>query len=235
MAVDPPANPIFTAVEFSCALDDDVQSMITQPLLGEERFDGLEIIDLDDDSITSDIGIPKRKKDSLPSKALATGFVTGFVIHAIPIAAYASIVMHFGANQPKSHIETSYDWFLWACASILTQIDLLVYVVIFMTFTLTLTGSGLEMIRSRTKKNIQQRYIFILSVYFLVGIIIGAFSAWSVIDFYIGFVLPLVPIAITISFDLALCYIMVWCYDANGATTDLDDRWGDNDSQEGVC
>lgn len=121
-----------------------------------------------------------------------------------------------------------------------SQLDIVVYVMIWIAFTWTMTKQG--MIRccrrrgstttttntasssssssSTSNNNQDRRSIFRRGVYFLGGIVIGAFIAWSMIDLYLQFPIPLTPIVLTVLLDLLLCYGMLVCYDlGNNSTT----------------
>jgi len=199
------------------------------------------------------------------AKFIALGAVTGFFIQIVSLGSYAFLLLHY---QPARHTQVGYDdeeedamtgattttaaaasmnGFLpheqpqsmtYAFLSILTQVDLVVYVLIWVAFTCTMTRNGMTCIRAQffsnnsgneegddedeesrpavsvTKgSNIKRRYVFLLGVYFLVGIVSGAFLAWSAIDIYLGFPIPFKPILLTVTVDLILCYCMVRCYD----------------------
>lgn len=214
--MDPPATSIFTAIEFHRDVDDDVASMITQPLMEME-------IEFEEPSKNTDRETTCQA-DALPRKSLFAGIVTGFFVHAIALGAYALMVIYYGFENPVSRFELKGDWLLYSALSFLTQIDLLVYVIIWMAFTCTLTRSGMKMIRNQFKENVQRRYVFVLGVYFLVGIVLGAFAAWGMIDFYLGFLVPVLPIAATVLIDLVLCYLMICCYDVGSPTSDADNE-----------
>jgi len=120
------------------------------------------------------------------------------------------------------------DAFLYTALSVLTQVDLVVYVLIWVAFTCTMTRNGMACIRasffssSDSKSNnnncnkVRRRYVFVLGVCFLVGIVLGAFGAWSAVDVYLNFPIPFKPIMTTVTIDLALCYLMLWCFDLGG-------------------
>lgn len=117
------------------------------------------------------------------------------------------------------------DTIVYTILSILTQIDLVVYVLIWVAFTCTMTRNGMSCIRSQFFSNnksnkhsvvVRRRYIFVLGVCFLVGIVLGAFGAWSAVDIFLGFPIPFKPILITAIIDLILCYMMVCCFDMGG-------------------
>mmetsp|Transcript_24221 Transcript_24221/g.53370 ORF Transcript_24221/g.53370 Transcript_24221/m.53370 type:complete len:281 (+) Transcript_24221:274-1116(+) len=148
----------------------------------------------------------------------------------------------FGSSASNTRIlaNTTFgtsDAILYTILSVLTQIDLVVYVLIWVAFTCTMTRNGMACIRSqffvsssssgnnqekatsKTKHQklfVQRRYVFVLGVNFLVGIVLGAFCAWSAVDVYLGFPIPFQPIIATVAVDLGLCYLMVWCYDMGG-------------------
>jgi len=202
------------------------------------------------------------------AKFIAFGAITGFFIQIVSLGSYAFLLLHY---QPARHTPFEYDdeeadaaamttttaaavmtGFLpheqqpqsmtYAFLSILTQVDLVVYVLIWVAFTCTMTRNGMTCIRAQffnnerdtdddeedddeecqqavsvkkrcNSKNIKRRYVFLLGVYFLVGIVSGAFLAWSAIDIYLGFPIPFKPILLTVTVDLVLCYCMVRCYD----------------------
>jgi hypothetical protein len=113
----------------------------------------------------------------------------------------------------------------------LTQVDLVIYVIIWVAFTCTMTRNGMAFIRFQCQKPVSRRFIFVLGVYFLVGIVLGAFLAWTLIDLYLGFPIPFGPIATTVVVDLFLCYLMVWCYDLGRNEAII----GDDEDDEPTC
>ena len=78
-------------------------------------------------------------------------------------------------------------------------------------------------IRFQYQAPVKRRFVFVLGVYFLVGIVLGAFCAWTLIDLFLGFPIPFVPIMATVFVDLILCYLMVCCYDM-GREESVDDE-----------
>merc|ERR1712192_371154 len=114
---------------------------------------------------------------------------------------------------PTEGEEEPADWYVHGLLSVLTQVDLVIYVLIWITFTSTMTRPGMEFIRQRCQTTFKRRFVFVMGVYFLVGVVLGAFVAWTMIDLYLGFPIPFTPIAATVVVDLILCYLMVFCYD----------------------
>lgn len=192
-------------------MDQEVESTMTEPLIetgnhGDEEEDLVKFKEQDEKpSIFSG-------EKAYPKRFLVVGIITGFLVHTVALGAYAVMIVHSGEEDHET------SGLLMTALSFLTQVDLMVYVMIWIAFTCTLTGSGLKIIRARLGDDVQRRDVFILGVFFLVGIVLGAFTAWSLIDSLLGFSVPLTPIAATVGMDLVLCYLMIWCYDV-GSTT----------------
>ena len=183
-------------------------------------------------------------------KFVTVGALTGFFIQVVSLGAYASILVHFNGMSLKESgamsmdgfflsghsVDSTYDdesmgrnAYLSTLLSVLTQLDLVVYVLVWVGFTCTMTRNGMECIRSNffapsESSSVHRRYVFILGVCFLVGIIVGAFTAWTAIDIYLDFPIPLESILATVVVDLALCYMMVVCFDMGKSKAEhLDD------------
>ncbi|KAL3939715.1 MAG: hypothetical protein SGBAC_005607 [Bacillariaceae sp.] len=186
-------------------MDDEVASTITRPLLEleAEEEEGTVKNKEQEEGVSSVCSNGKV----LPRRARGLGILTGFLVHTAALGAYAALIVKAGKSEeevPPVALK---------CLSFLTQLDLIVYVIIWIAFTCTLTGSGMRTIRARFGEHIERRNVFVMGVHFLVGIVVGAFAAWSMVDSYLGFTVPLVPIVGTVLIDLVLCYLMIWCYD----------------------
>jgi hypothetical protein len=204
-----PSLPIFTAIEFNPDAEDDVRSIITQPLLRDEVSMG------DEESPTK----PSTAKPSYLGLILF-GIIAGFLIQVISLGAYAFMLTQYG-EMPTDSSEG--EWFFYGVLSVLTQVDLVIYVLIWVAFTCTMTRNGMAFIRRQYQAPVKRRSVFIIGVYFLVGIVLGAFVAWTMIDVYLGFPIPFVPIAATVAVDLVLCYLMIFCYDL-GKENSIEDE-----------
>lgn len=204
---------IYTGIEFTLGNDDDVNSMVTQPLLRDYVGFG------DEDESSAPVA-----KTDLPklsgSQFVILGVMTGFLIQVISLGAYAFMLTQYG-EVPTGSSES--DWFIYGLLSVLTQVDLIIYVLIWVAFTCTMTRNGMAYIRLQYQTPVKRRSVFVLGVYFLVGIVLGAFVAWTMIDVYMGFPIPFTPIAITVLVDLVLCYLMVFCYDL-GREENIEDE-----------
>lgn len=206
--------------------EEELKKMISEPLL----VDQCEQTDLQKPC--------KHDKPSSSScshsKFVVLGALTGFFIQVISLGAYALLLLHYNKylqqegnsegvdlvtfwsnnNTEEWKSMVNVDWFIYGILSVLTQIDLVIYVLIWIAFTCTMTKNGMQFLRFQYQNPaLKRRFIFVLGVYFLVGIVLGAFAAWSMIDVYLGFPIPFFPIVATVGIDLVLCYMMVWCYD----------------------
>jgi magnesium-transporting ATPase (P-type) len=216
-------TPIFTAIEFHN--DDDITSTVTEPLL------------LHDDV---SFGNEENEKYSRPQMNFScwwftlVGVLVGFVIQVISLGAYSFMLVQYGTSDtvPTSDKVSEGDWFIYSILSFLTQVDLVIYVMIWVAFTCTMTRNGMAFIRFQYQLPIKRRSVFVLGVYFLVGIVLGAFVAWTLIDLYLGFPIPFGPIAATVVVDLFLCYLMVWCYDVG---RDDEAKIEDEEDDEPTC
>lgn len=198
---------IFTAIEFD-PNQDDVKSMVTQPLL----FDDITLGDEERQAVSPSASKCKTSRSSI----VILGIMTGFFIQVISLGAYAFMLSWYGEESlmiSTEGKEDPTDWYVYGLLSVLTQVDLVIYVLIWVAFTCTMTKPGMELIRQQCQANIKRRFIFVMGVYFLVGIVLGAFVAWTMIDLFLGLPISFTPIAATVLVDLVLCYLMFFCYD----------------------
>jgi len=229
---------------------------LAEPLLEQEQQQQRTDDDDDDDDRRARVFKSERRTRT---KFVVVGALTGFFIQVVSLGAYVCILVNFkglslygpdvatdlkesgimnmsmdGFFQQNSSDSDSDGFFgkdaiLYTILSVLTQMDLVVYVLIWVAFSCTMTRHGMTCIRSQffsarndgdeTNTNrpvVQHRYVFVLGVCFLVGIVLGAFGAWTAVDVYLGFPIPFKPILATVAIDLALCYLMVWCFDMGG-------------------
>lgn len=204
----------------------------------------------DDDEEEIQTVVPIEGECKSRIKFFAFGAFTGFFIQVVSLTAYACLLINStGMFLTDSEVMSMDDFFqqanlaneavdmtsggqnfgkdviVYTLLSIMTHIDLIVYVLIWVGFTCTMTRYGMKCINTQffsstegqsSQHAVQQRYVFVLGVSFLVGIVIGAFGAWFAIDLYLDFPIPLKPILVTVVVDLALCYMMIMCFDMGG-------------------
>lgn len=198
---------------------DDFNTIASKPLLGEERKS---------EWITTK-GKSESDANNYSSYMLfvVVGCVSGFLIQMISLGAYAFMLL-----QHADETEKEQDFVLSLVLSGLTQIDIAIYVLIWMAFTCSMTSGGMHCIRTSCGRPIKRRFVFVNGVYFLVGIVSGSMIAWTMIDMYLDFPIPFVPIIVTVLLDLVLCYLMICCYDIGQDETPKDDGDGDVNDEE---
>ena len=237
--------------------EEELQQMISQPLLVDEAQQTDE----------GPVKPSKMNRDASEqtscnhSKFVVLGALVGFFIQVVSLGAYALLLIHYNkylnkdGTSPASNMDLmtfwaegnsstnsilNVDWFIYGILSVLTQIDLVIYVLIWIAFTCTMTKNGMQFLRFQyNSPQLKRRVIFVVGVYFLVGIVLGAFGAWSMIDIYLGFPIPFLPIVATVGIDLVLCYMMVWCYDLGRKSSSSQMEDGDyeesDDDEEDEC
>lgn len=199
--------PIFTAIVFRNGEDDDNTSTVTAPLINY------------DDEIRMGNEEEDKSERKFFTKMICLGTFIGFLIQVVSLGAYIIMLVHWGDNVVK---KDEGDWFIYTILTILTQIDLCLYAVIWIALTCT---GGLSMLRGQIQTPVERRFVFFSGVHFLVGVVMGAFIAWSMIDAYLGFIIPFLPIVATVIVDLMFCYMMKYFYDIGNE----EDRFEEED------
>jgi hypothetical protein len=212
----PERPPMFTSIVFHNGEEDyDNTSMVTAPPL-------LQHYCVDESSIpignNEEEGKSSERKSS-ESKSfhkllICLGILIGFLIQVVSLGAYYAILLvHWRDNVVQKILEG--DWFLYKILSILTQIDKCVYFVVWVAFACSITRLGMAMLRDQSQTPaVRRRFVLVSGVlYFLVGILTGAFIALSMVDAYLGFPIPFLLSAATVIAVLMLCCMMICGYD----------------------
>merc|ERR1711937_771048 len=165
------------------------------------------------------MGLLQSSKD-MDTESLATTVLTGDGFFQLP-------------KPPQDGTDESGYWFgsdtfVYATLSVLTQIDLIVYILIWVAFTCTMTRNGMACIRSQFFRGHEEKNAVVHRRYVIV---LGAFVAWSTVDMYLGYPIPMKPIVLTVGIDLVLCYMMVCCFDMGGRQRQVF-GCGNSDEQE---
>jgi hypothetical protein len=206
---------------------DKKPSEITVPLLNEENNQ------VQSSSIRNNVEILKSL-ECLKTRFLFVGAFIGFSVQVISLLAYVYSLLHFG-NDKKVFKSSTSEQIIYIVLEFLTQIDLCVYSVVWVAFTLSMTKPGVNFVMTCLDSGglgctkATRRFVFFLGVNSLVGLVLGAFASWSILDVYLGFPVPYVPIVATVGIDLALCYLMKVCYDCGKANVEKEEE--DNEEQ----
>lgn len=153
------------------------------------------------------------------------GVVIGFLTQVINISGTALMCYKWGVdtNVLAEH-ESRWDHFLHWVVWSLSQIDLQLYLLMWIGLTAALTDSGVNFIRRRIG-NYSSRSIFVMGVTFYAGVVIGSFISWSSLDYLLGLPAPVLPMIGVLIFGLLVSYSMIWCFD-------MDDCEGEDEEQE---
>jgi hypothetical protein len=205
---------------------DKKPSEITVPLLGEEEYQ------VKASTIRSDGEILKRF-EFLKARFLCVGAFIGFSVQVISLMAYIHSLVHFGKGKKAFRSSTS-EQIIYIVLEFLIRIDLCVYCVVWVAFTLSMTRPGVNFVMTRLDSGLgctkaTRRFVFLLGVNWLVGLVLGAFASWSILDVYFYFPVPYAPIVATAIINLALCYFMTICYDCRKANVEKEEE--DNDEE----
>ena len=171
---------------------------------------------------------------SATRSVLLTSASTGFAVQLISLAAYTYMLVRWGTTAAPGAIANAdmVERNLYMLLQCLSQADLCVYSVIWVGFTVSLTTRGVRFVMSHVYddndipavSSEMRRFVFLLGVNCLVGLVLGAFVSWTLIDMVLGFAVPYSRIVQTVAIDLALCYAMLLCYDCGGVRPSDDDE-----------
>jgi hypothetical protein len=206
---------------------DKMPSEITVPLLDEEDCQVKA-------STIRNNGEILKSFDRLEARFLCWGAFIGFSVQVISLMAYFYSLVHFGKDKKAFQSSTS-EQLIYIALRLLTQIDLCVYSVVWVSFTLSMTRPGVNYVMICLGSGLgctkaTRRFVFLLGVNLLVGLVLGAFATWSILDVYLGFPVPYTPIVATVGIDLTLCYFMKVCYDCG-----KDDAEKEEEDSEERC
>jgi hypothetical protein len=197
---------------------DNGTSMVIAPLL--QHYD-----DNDDDDEIPMGNHEKEEEDTWELKSfhklISLGVFIGFLTQVVSLGAYhASTFVRCGDHNLADVLlvhktEEGEDcgwWFFYSMLSILTQIDICVHIVIWIAFACIMTRVRMAMLRDQHHTpEVRRRFVVVSGVLyiFLVGFVMGAFIALSMIDAYLGFLVPFLLSVATVTLDLVFCYTIL--------------------------
>jgi hypothetical protein len=153
------------------------------------------------------------------------GVVIGFLTQVINISGTAVMCYKWGLDtNVLSEHESLWDhgihWVVW----FLSQIDLQLYLVMWLGLTAALTDRGSKFIRSHVG-NYSSRSIFVMGVTFYAGVVIGSFISWILHDYFLGLPAPVLPMIGVLIFGLLVSYSMIWCFDMEDCDGDEEQEY----------
>ena len=212
-------DDIYTAV--SLAPTKTTEKPLEEPLLQRRPVDDDECSVVD----TSDLNSCFRWH----------GLVIGFLAQLINVSGTTYMYYRWDHHHDKNAITHNYsnnsddelsDTILHGFIWLITQVDLYLYIFMWLSLTAVLTKSGMNYVRTNffhPQSKPTKRSIFVLGVQFYVGVVLGVFFAWTGIDFLLGLPVPVMPMVGVLLFGLFISYTMVWCYDLEDVEDDEDE------------
>jgi hypothetical protein len=171
----------------------------------------------------------ERQSRSIICKSFLLGSSIGFALQVMSFAACYALFKMFGGKDakptPGSLPPSSFSYCMLV---LISQLDLAIYLAIWLAFMATITKSGSLYMRKKFDKDAANpnsgsiwttRMLFIVGVYFLVGSIFGSFSLWMIVDLRMGMVIPLMPFFSTMMIDFVAFIFMVKCFDLSHPST----------------
>lgn len=147
------------------------------------------------------------------SAARFHGMVIGFLAQVINISGTAFICYKWGLDKTVlSEHESISDQVAHGFVWVVSQIDLQLYVMMWMGLTAALTEPGVKYIQTHYI-NLSPRSVFVMGVHFYVGVVLGSFMSWYSLDFAMGLPAPVAPMLFVLMFGLLVSYSMIWCFD----------------------
>jgi hypothetical protein len=177
----------------------------------------------------------ERQCRSIICKGFLLGSSIGFALQGLTFLACYMILKMFGEN-PKPTPGSLLSCFSYSMLFLVSQLDIVMYGIIWLTFMYTMTKSGSLYMRKKFDKDAANpksgsiwtaRMLFIVGIYVLFGAVVGSFALWMIADLRIGMVVPLMPLFNTVMIDFVLFLVMIKCFDCGHsgytAEEELDD------------
>jgi magnesium-transporting ATPase (P-type) len=216
---------LFTAVCFTENQDQN-SSTLFMPLLSRD--------DLDDLKTLCDEKESERVLESLTKRCRLVGVLLGFLVQIVNVLGSTYMYLRWGephANQGVVY-DSEADWLLHWVVFLVAQVDIYVYFAMWITLSAALTRPGVKFAQTHFfSPDIvpSKRAVFIMGIYFYVGVVVGVFLAWASVDAFLGLPVSILPMLSVLLFGLAISYTMVWCYDREKdiENCDLEDESDD--------
>jgi F0F1-type ATP synthase assembly protein I len=146
------------------------------------------------------------------------GFVFGIITQAVTFGSLEILLWRWGRNpQPQSHS----DFFFYFMLMVLSRIDIVVNLAIPIGFAFFSTNRGALYSRKMFDREeassmcrLQaERFVFILSVSFFTGVLLGSFLGWLVEDILKGLPMKVLPFLTMVICNVVIYYLLLRLYD----------------------
>jgi hypothetical protein len=162
----------------------------------------------------------EQQSKRLVWQAFLLGSAIGFVLHVVLFATCYTIFKIWGEHPTFS---SSLSHASYCILVLLSQVDIGICIGIWSTFVYTTTKSGSLYMRKKLDQDVDTpagansiwtaRMLFVVGIYFLVGVKVGTCSLWTIVHLRIGMVVPLTPLLMSVVVEIFLFYIMIKCFD----------------------
>jgi hypothetical protein len=215
----------------SCFVDNDhtaedstpagENSMLKQPLIMSHES-------LEQDEEQTKLQEKERQSRSIICKSFLLGSSIGFALQVMSFAACYALFKMFGkdAKPTPGSLLSSFSYCLLV---LISHLDLAIYTAIWLMFFMyTITKSGSLYMRKKFDKDAANpnsgsiwttRMLFIVGVYFLVGLLVGSFFPWVIVDLSMGMVISLNPLFRFMMIEFVIFIVMVKCFDLSHTST----------------
>jgi magnesium-transporting ATPase (P-type) len=220
-----PEQRLFTAVCFTENQEKN-PSALAMPLL------------LTDDSKTlRDESESERALHSLMKRWRLMGMLLGFLVQIVNVLGSTYTYLRWG--EPHAHQDVRYeseaDRLLHWVVFLVAQVDIYLYFAMWIALSAALTRPGVKFAQRHffSPETVpSKRAVFIMGIYFYVGVVVGVFLAWASVDAFLGLPVSVLPMLSVLLFGLAISYTMVWCYDREEKIEDYDCEDENDDTNE---
>lgn len=176
------------------------------------------IIDMKESLLATDDSTRKTKQNENDAKQnsqiLLHGTVIGFLAQLINISGTVIVTYRWGpyASLFSEH-ENVWDHVLHFLVLATSQVDLLLYIVMWFGLTAALTDRGVVFWNYMLGSAHSARFIFVMGVQFYAGVVVGSFLSWLTLDFALGLPASVYPMISVLVFGLMISYSLIWCFD----------------------
>jgi F0F1-type ATP synthase assembly protein I len=184
---------------------EDMEALIPQELLQEQ----------DEKNVTSH---PPAVSTGFRIRFVLIGFVFGIITQAVTFGSFEILLRRWGRNaQPESH----FDFFFYFMLMVLSRIDIVVNLAIPIGFAFFSTRQGALYFRkmfdreeaSSMSRLPAERFVFVLSVSFFTGVLLGSFLGWLVVDILKGLPMKVLPFLTMVICNVVIYYLLLRSYD----------------------
>ena len=149
-------------------------------------------------------------------KSFCVGAFVGLLLQAVTFSAFWVFTIHWGKN-PQSAPFLRF-WTIYP----LMHLDVAFYAIVWVACAMTLTRKGSMYMRKKFDNDADApnsesvwtaRFLYLSGTGFLIGLFVGSYGAWAIVDIALGMPVPLALIFSILLVDVGLCCLMIKCFD----------------------